>query len=78
MGPDLTNVISAPGKGRLYATAFLKMGTAKMPNMKLSDSEISSLLDYLECIDKTGESPLRNFKISSYGNIQIEDSRKRN
>ncbi len=78
MGPDLTNVFSAPGKGRNYARAIISVGTAKMPKINIPDHEIEFLLDYLESIDKTGESPLKNYKVSPYGNIEISNSRKGN
>ena len=78
MGPDLTNVLSAPGKGRNYARALISTGTARMPKMDIPDHEIEFLLDFLESIDKTGQSPLTNYKVSPYGNIEIGNSRKGN
>lgn len=69
MGPDLTNVMSAPGKGDLYVKAFIQNGTARMPNFHLSERDINDLAEYLRYVDKTGISPLRNFHININGTI---------
>ena len=69
MGPDLTNIISTPGKGDLYAKSFIQFGTLKMPNFNLSESEINCLVSYLKYIDKTGISPVRNFSIEYDGTV---------
>lgn len=69
MGPDLTNMISAPGKGEIYAHAFLQTGTQRMPNFHLSDEEIRSLVAYLKYVDKTGISPVKKFEINFDGTI---------
>ncbi len=71
MGPDLTNVYSAKGKGPLYMTAFLQNGTNRMPNFHLSHADISSLISYLATVDSTNGSALRNYKISWYGSIEF-------
>jgi len=73
MGPDLTNVISAEGKGRIYAASFLQNGTNKMPNFQLPKQEIESLLDYLSEIDKTGLSPNHENKINISGYVVFEE-----
>ena len=69
MGPDITNVISAKGKGTDYARAFLQVGSAKMPNYHFSEKEIDELVAYLTYVDKTGISPVINFKINLDGTI---------
>ena len=69
MGPDITNVISALGKGPIYAKAFLQAGSAKMPNFHFNDKEIEALVSYLTYIDKTGISPVIEFKINNDGTI---------
>lgn len=69
MGPDITNVISASGKGPIYAKAFLQVGSAKMPNFNFNDKEIEALVSYLTYIDKTGISPVIEFKINNDGTI---------
>lgn len=72
MGPDLTNVISNPYKGEAYATAFIKSGTVKMPNFNLNDYQISCLVEYLKQIDKTGHSPVRNFEVYPWGDVDYK------
>lgn len=69
MGPDITNVISAKGKGPVYARAFLQSGTQRMPDFHLSNEELDDLVAYLTYVDKTGISPITNFKINSDGTI---------
>jgi nitric oxide reductase subunit C len=69
MGPDLTNMMSAPGKGALFATALLKAGTQRMPNYHLSDSEINDLIAFLTYADQTGVSPVKKFKLNLDGTV---------
>lgn len=72
MGPDLTNVISARGKGRNYAASFIKNGTVKMPNFHLTDVEVDALLSYLEHVDSSGQYPLHNPSLTWYGTVDSE------
>lgn len=72
MGPDLTNVYSTPGKGPVYMATFLQNGTYRMPNFHFDKYAISALISYLETVDSTGASPLRNYKISWYGSIESQ------
>ena len=51
LGPELTTVISAPGKGKIYAKAILQKGTQRMPDFKLNDEEIKDLIAYLVAVD---------------------------
>lgn len=69
MGPDLTNVMSEPNKGEGYVKSFIQNGTLRMPNFKLTESEVSALAAYLNYIDKTGISPVRDFEIEFDGTI---------
>ena len=69
MGPDLTNVISASGKGELYAKSFIQHGTERMPDFHLDESEADALVAYLKYVDKTGISPVRNFSVEYDGTI---------
>jgi nitric oxide reductase subunit C len=71
MGPDLTNVISTPGKGRAYAAAFLRNGTDRMPNFHLSQHDVDALTEYLALVDATGTSPIRNYRTTWYGSIEF-------
>ncbi|MEI6062944.1 MAG: hypothetical protein WCR72_19730, partial [Bacteroidota bacterium] len=66
---DLTNVISAPGKGPLYARALLQVGTARMPNYHLTGEEMDELVAFLTYADKTGVSPVKKFEINYDGTV---------
>jgi len=57
MGPDLTNIVSTPGKGPAYAAAFIRAGTGKMPNFHLSEGEIDALVAFLGFVDASGQYP---------------------
>jgi len=69
MGPDLTNMMSAPGKGEIFAHALLQAGTQRMPNFQMTEEEIRSLIAYLKYVDKTGTSPVKKFEINFDGTI---------
>ncbi len=73
MGPDLTNIISAKGKGAPFAKALIKGGSLKMPNFKLPDSDIDALIEYLTYIDSTGKFPIKQEDIAFqwYGTVEI-------
>ncbi len=73
LGPDLTNVMSAPGKGELYVRALLKVGTDVMPNYNMPESEITALVAYLDYVDQTGSFPEPNARTTWYGSIKITD-----
>ncbi len=68
LGPDLTNVYSL--KGEAYISAFLKSGTAIMPNFNLNKAEIESLNAYLQNIDASGKADPRTFKLYYDGTIE--------
>lgn len=69
MGPDLTNVMSAPGKGEVFARAFIQSGTLRMPRFELSDSEVEALVAYLKEVDRTGTSPVVDFRLQMNGTV---------
>lgn len=69
MGPDLTNVISAAGKGPVFARTILQYGTERMPNYHLTESEINEILEFLTYADKTGTSPVKKFEINYDGTV---------
>ena len=72
IGPDLTNVISAEGKGEPLARAILQYGTDVMPNYHLNEKEINALVEFLKYSDKTGNFPGRNVEITWYGSFKIK------
>jgi len=53
LGPDLTTVMSQPGKGAGYVRGVLKTGTQRMPDFKLSDENIRALVGFLSYVDQT-------------------------
>jgi nitric oxide reductase subunit C len=53
LGPELTTLMSQAGKGERYAQAILKTGTQRMPDFKLTDEEIASLICFLKYVDAT-------------------------
>lgn len=69
MGPDLTNIISAPGKGPLFVKAFLMVGSERMPNYHFTEVEIEELIAFLTYADKTGVSPVKKFEINYDGTV---------
>lgn len=75
MGPDLTNVISAKGKGSDYTKAFLRSGSLRMPDFNLSEDEIDALAEYLAYVDRTGKSPQKKFQINIDGTVTYDDNR---
>lgn len=70
MGPDLTNVISTPGKGPLYAAAFIKNGTGRMPNFHFTGQEADALIAFLTYVDAGGKYPPENYRVSWYGTME--------
>lgn len=75
IGPDLTNVMTTPGKGEPYARAFLKVGTDVMPDYHLPEDEIDALVAFLAYVGTTGNFPEKNVKRTWYGSIIIPKSK---
>ena len=71
MGPDLTNIMSAKGRGEMYVRALLKTGTARMPNFHLEETEIDALAAYLHAVDSSGKYPLQRHRINFWGNFAL-------
>jgi nitric oxide reductase subunit C len=72
MGPDLTNIVSDPVKGPLYAEAFIRKGTTRMPDFHLNDSEVSHLVHFLAWVDKSGRSRVSRESVNWSGSYTIE------
>ncbi len=72
MGPDLTNIASAPGKGQVYMDVFIRKGTAKMPDFHLNDSEISHLVRFLVWVDKSGKSRVPGGAVNWSGSYSLD------
>jgi nitric oxide reductase subunit C len=71
MGPDLTNVISK--RGDVYSAAFIKAGTATMPNFGLAPDEVSALVEFLTYVDKTGTYPPEEYEVRWTGVVEQAD-----
>lgn len=71
MGPDLTNVIS--NRGEVYSSVFIANGTTSMPNLGLSEQEVSDVVAYLAFVDKTGTYPPKEYEVKWYGTVEQED-----
>jgi len=70
MGPDLTNVISAKGKGEIYVKALIGNGTNVMPNFHLSNNEVKALVTFLKYVDASGKFPLKEYHFTTYGTVE--------
>ena len=76
LGPDLTNVISAKGKGAHYARAMMNSGIGQMPGFNLSETELNDLIAFLEQVDKSGAFPNKNTEMTWYGSFNIKQTSK--
>jgi len=70
LGPDLTDVYSAPGKGKDFIKAMLTTGIKQMPAFHLSDQEFNLLTAYLKSVDESGNSDPRKFLKLKTGMIE--------
>lgn len=70
LGPDLTNIYSAPGKGEVMIKALVKSGTNQMPSFNLTLEEESNLLQFLKSTDASGIADPRKFLVKSNGMIE--------
>ncbi len=70
LGPDLTNIISQPGKGKQYIQAMVVAGNKQMPAFHLSDLEMDELFEFLLSVDASGKADPRQWKINNYGMIE--------
>ena len=69
LGPDLTNAVSAKGKGPAYARAIMQNGTGVMPNFHLKPEEVEQLLAFLEHTDKSGRGSVHDYLPQPDGTI---------
>jgi nitric oxide reductase subunit C len=70
LGPDLTDVYSAPGKGKDFIRAMLATGIKQMPPFHLSEKEFAQLTAYLKSVDESGNADPRQFKKLNTGMIE--------
>lgn len=72
LGPDLTNVYTAPGKGPDYIKAFLNSGVKAMPKFHFSKEEQEALIVFLEEVDRSGYYPNYNADVHADGWVEIK------
>ena len=70
LGPDLSEVMSAPGKGNDYVKAYIRSGTATMPAFDLTDHEMEEIVAFLIAVDESGSADPRKFKKHANGTIE--------
>lgn len=61
LGPDLTNVTIAEGKGSAYAKGIILHGTASMPAPGVDLEKADAIVAYLEAMAASGPYPIRSF-----------------
>jgi nitric oxide reductase subunit C len=69
LGPDLTNVYSAKGKGAAWITAIVRSGVRQMPQFNLTEKEEAELVEFLKSTDASGIADPRNFVTEPTGMI---------
>lgn len=69
LGPDLTNVMSASGKGELLVRTVVRQGVMQMPAFDLTDDELDDLISFLKAVDSTGRSDPKKMIIQHDGMI---------
>lgn len=72
LGPDLTNVISAKGKGENYVKAFLNSAVKSMPKFNFSKTEKEAIVAYLKSVDDTGYFPNYEAEIQASGWVKLK------
>jgi nitric oxide reductase subunit C len=72
LGPDLTNVYSAEGKGPTYIKAFLNSGVKSMPQFTFSEEEKNELVEYFKQVDETGIYPNYDAEIEATGWVKLK------
>lgn len=77
MGPDLTNVTSAPGKGPDFAKGIILHGTQRMPALGLTPQQADDIVAFLQAVDVTGTHPIRHIDLTPWGTYRSmhEDAR---
>lgn len=70
LGPDLTNVYSGKNKGPAYIRSVVENGVKQMPGFKLSESEMTALMEFMKSADQSGIANPRNFTKNPFGMIE--------
>ncbi len=69
LGPDLSNVYSASGKGPVFIAAMVRSGSALMPSYTISDQELEQLFAFLQSVDACGNAHPASYETGSDGMI---------
>lgn len=72
LGPDLTNVFSAKGKGPELIKIVLNSGIKTMPQFNFTEQEKEALVTFLKEVDQTGYYPNHNATIEPSGWVDIQ------
>ncbi len=70
LGPDLTNVCSAPGKSEEFIKVMMISGVKSMPKFEFSSEEQDVLFQFLKEVDKTGYYPNKKAQIQYNGWVE--------
>lgn len=71
LGPDLTNVISAKGKGPAYVKALLLSGIGAMPRFDFTAREQNAIVEFLTYVDRSGKFPNKDVRPTWYGSFNL-------
>lgn len=67
MGPDLTNVTRAEGRGAAYAKGIILHGTERMPALGVNAAQADDLVAYLDAWAASGTYPVRAMNLTPWG-----------
>jgi len=70
MGPDLTNIYTAPGKGPQYIKGILNSSIRAMPRFQFNKIEAEALVSFLKEVDRSGYYP--NYQAATRKNGWVE------
>lgn len=70
LGPDLTNLMSKPGKNKAYLNGILQAGVRQMPVFKLTNEEVEQLYRFFIAINQSGYTDYNGFNMSLNGMIE--------
>lgn len=73
LGPDLTNVASAPGKNEAYLKVFILNGTGRMPCFHLNDKQANEVVAFLQWVDKSGKNFISANQVTWSGNYNLSN-----
>ena len=70
LGPDLTNLVSMPGRDEVYLKAIIGSGNKQMPGFLMREEEMSALLEFLRSTNMSGIADPRSFSTTAFGTIE--------